>query len=105
MRRGVPVTARPESLTLEPTETAVLVVDMQNAFAAKGGYLDLFGVDISGAEKVIRNVQRVLAASRPCFSRWAGARTCVTPVVPTRRTITRPTRSASCAGALISTEP
>jgi ureidoacrylate peracid hydrolase len=65
MRQGLPVAARPEPLTLEPTQTAVLVVDMQNAFASKGGYLDLFGVDISGAGRVIQNVQRVLAASRP----------------------------------------
>ena len=64
MRSGIPVAARPESLTLEPSQTAVLVVDMQNAFAAKGGYLDLFGVDISGAATVIRNTQRVLTASR-----------------------------------------
>jgi hypothetical protein len=32
MKQGLPVTARPEPLTLNPRETAVLVVDMQNAF-------------------------------------------------------------------------
>jgi ureidoacrylate peracid hydrolase len=64
MSQGLTVAARPEALTLHPTQTAVLVVDMQNAFASRGGYLDLFGVDISGAASVIENVQRVLADSR-----------------------------------------
>jgi ureidoacrylate peracid hydrolase len=63
--RTVTVPARPEPMSLTPAETAVVVVDMQNAFATKGGYLDLFGVDISGASAVVANVQRVLAASRP----------------------------------------
>lgn len=65
MSRNVTIPARPEPLALVPAETAVIVVDMQNAFASKGGYLDLFGVDISGAPAVIRSVNRVLAASRP----------------------------------------
>jgi ureidoacrylate peracid hydrolase len=56
--------ARPEPLTLDPAQTAVLVVDMQNAYASKGGYLDLAGFDISGAEAVIRNTAGVLATAR-----------------------------------------
>ena len=37
---------------------------MQNAFAARGGYLDLFGVDVSGAPAVIARTREVLRASR-----------------------------------------
>jgi len=64
MTAAVTIPARPEPLALEPARTAVLVVDMQNAFASKGGYLDLFGVDVSGAPGVIDRTRRVLAASR-----------------------------------------
>ncbi|MGH8149829.1 MAG: cysteine hydrolase family protein, partial [Steroidobacteraceae bacterium] len=38
--------------------------DMQNAFASKGGLLDLAGVDISGAGAVVRTIRSVLAAAR-----------------------------------------
>jgi ureidoacrylate peracid hydrolase len=65
MRESLSIPARPDPLTLDPAKTAVIVVDMQNAFASKGGYLDLFGVDVSGAPAVIRHINRVLAASRP----------------------------------------
>ena len=34
---------------LRPSETALIVVDMQNAYASPGGYLDLAGFDVSGA--------------------------------------------------------
>jgi ureidoacrylate peracid hydrolase len=65
MSQQVTIPARPEPLALDPAQTAVIVVDMQNAFASKGGYLDLYGVDISGAPAVIQQINRVLAASRP----------------------------------------
>jgi ureidoacrylate peracid hydrolase len=56
--------ARPEPLPLAPAQTAVIVIDMQNAYASPGGYLDLAGFDISGAPKVIRNIQQVLETAR-----------------------------------------
>ena len=65
MRESLSIPARPDPLALDPGKTAVIVVDMQNAFASKGGYLDLFGVDVSGAPAVIRHINRVLVASRP----------------------------------------
>lgn len=64
MSQTLTIPARPEPVPLDPRHTAVLVVDMQNAFATKGGYLDLFGVDISGAPEVIARTREVLAASR-----------------------------------------
>lgn len=56
--------ARPEPLTVDPSQTAVVVVDMQNAYASPGGYLDLAGFDIEGAAAVIRNITGVLDVAR-----------------------------------------
>ena len=56
--------ARPEPLTVDPAQTAVVVVDMQNAYASPGGYLDLAGFDIEGAAAVIRNITGVLEVAR-----------------------------------------
>jgi ureidoacrylate peracid hydrolase len=55
---------RPEPLALPASKTAVIVIDMQNAYASKGGYLDLAGFDISGAAKVIENTKQVLEVAR-----------------------------------------
>jgi ureidoacrylate peracid hydrolase len=62
--RNVELEARPEPLTLAPARTAVLVVDLQNGYAAKGGYRDLRGRDISGSETVVANTNRILQAAR-----------------------------------------
>ncbi len=61
-----PVTlpARPEALALGAAETAVVVIDMQNAYASPGGYVDLAGFDISGAAAVIDRIATVLATAR-----------------------------------------
>ncbi|WP_411288167.1 pyrimidine utilization protein B [Phenylobacterium sp.] len=56
--------ARPEPLTLAPAQTAVVVIDMQNAYASPGGYLDLAGFDISGAAAVIGQIKGVLETAR-----------------------------------------
>lgn len=56
--------ARPEQLPVPASQTAVIVVDMQNAYASKGGYLDLAGFDISGAPRVITNTKTVLEVAR-----------------------------------------
>jgi ureidoacrylate peracid hydrolase len=42
----------------------VIVIDMQNAYASPGGYLDLAGFDISGAAKVIDKIKGVLDVAR-----------------------------------------
>jgi ureidoacrylate peracid hydrolase len=55
---------RPEPLELDFAKSAIVVVDMQNAFASKGGLLDLAGVDISGAAAVVRTIEGVLKAAR-----------------------------------------
>lgn len=56
--------ARPEALEVDLAKSAVMVVDMQNAFATRGGMLDIAGVDISGAPAVTESISRVLQAAR-----------------------------------------
>jgi ureidoacrylate peracid hydrolase len=56
--------ARPESMTFQAAESAVIVIDMQNAYASPGGYVDLAGFDISGAAQTIVHVQRAVQAAR-----------------------------------------
>ncbi len=60
----VSVSAEPEPLEIDPARTAVIVVDMQNAFAAKGGMLDLAGMDITGADEVVQVNKKVIEAAR-----------------------------------------
>jgi ureidoacrylate peracid hydrolase len=56
--------AEPEALTIDPRRTALIVVDMQNAFASTGGMLDLMGLDITGADQVTDSVRRLIEAAR-----------------------------------------
>jgi ureidoacrylate peracid hydrolase len=56
--------ARPEPIMLRPQETALIVVDMQNAYASPGGYLDLAGFDISGAAPAIEKIREATDAAR-----------------------------------------
>jgi ureidoacrylate peracid hydrolase len=64
--RAEPVTldAKPEPIAIDPARSAVIVVDMENDFAAKGGMFDRAGVDILGAQKAIAPTAKVLAAAR-----------------------------------------
>lgn len=60
----VSLKARPEMIEIEPAATALVIVDMQNAFASKGGMFDLAGFDISGAAPAVETTRRLLDASR-----------------------------------------
>jgi ureidoacrylate peracid hydrolase len=61
---AVTLLARPEALRLDPKQTAVVVIDMQNAYASEGGYVDLAGFDIAGAAGVIGKIGTVLQTAR-----------------------------------------
>jgi ureidoacrylate peracid hydrolase len=63
-RRLVTLPARPEPIRVAVEETAVIVVDMQNAYASSGGYLDLAGFDIGGAAAVTRQCAKVVETAR-----------------------------------------
>lgn len=54
--RRLELPALPEPVTLDPASTALIVVDMQNAYAARGGYLDIAGFDLAGIDAVNTNV-------------------------------------------------
>ncbi len=56
--------AKPEPVEIDLARTALIVVDMQNAFASKGGMLDLFGLDITGADIVASQNAKLLRAAR-----------------------------------------
>src|SRR5437667_7003246 len=60
----VTLDAKPEPIAIDPARTAVIVVDMENDFVAKGGMFDRAGRDISGAQKAIAPTAKVLAAAR-----------------------------------------
>lgn len=62
--RALLLPTRPEPLALVPAQTALIVVDMQNAYASIGGYVDTAGFDISGAQGVIGRVAQAVAAAR-----------------------------------------
>lgn len=64
MAPTVTISAKPEAIAFNPNETAVIVVDMQNAYASKGGYLDILGVELSGIKPVISAINSVLKVSR-----------------------------------------
>jgi ureidoacrylate peracid hydrolase len=63
-RRLVTLPARPEPIRVDADATALIIVDMQNAYASPGGYLDLAGFDISGAAGVIAQTAKAIAAAR-----------------------------------------
>jgi ureidoacrylate peracid hydrolase len=56
--------ARPEAIDIEPARTALVVVDMQNAFVSRGGMFDLAGADISNAAAVVAINALLLKACR-----------------------------------------
>jgi len=60
----VTLEAKPEPIAINPARSAVIVVDMENDFVAKGGMFDRAGADISGAQKAIAPTAKVLATAR-----------------------------------------
>jgi ureidoacrylate peracid hydrolase len=56
--------AKPNPLTVDFKKSAIVVVDMQNAFASKDGMLDIAGIDITDASRVIRVIRSVIEAAR-----------------------------------------
>jgi len=58
------IPAKPEDVKIDTNRTAVIVVDMQNSFASKGGMFDLVGQDISGSKNVIETNRKVIEAAR-----------------------------------------
>jgi ureidoacrylate peracid hydrolase len=56
--------AKPEPVDVDLSKSAVVVVDMQNAFASQRGMLDIAGADLSGAPRVVSVIGQILPAAR-----------------------------------------
>ena len=64
MTRPLQLHAAPGPMAIDPADTALLVVDMQNDFGAKGGLFDHAGIDISMIQAVVHPTASVLASAR-----------------------------------------
>lgn len=58
------IEAKPQPISIDPANAAVLVVDMQNDFGSKGGMFDRAGIDISGIQRAVGPTASVIAAAR-----------------------------------------
>jgi nicotinamidase-related amidase len=61
---SIVIDAKPEPISIDLAQTAILVVDMQNDFGAKGGMFDRLGIDIALIQSAVAPTARVLAAGR-----------------------------------------
>ena len=62
--RVVSLQAKPGPIDIDTDKTAVIVIDMENDFGAKGGMFDRAGLDISGIQNTIAPTAKVLGAAR-----------------------------------------
>jgi ureidoacrylate peracid hydrolase len=62
--RLVKIEARPAPIAVDPAETAVLVVDMQNDFGSEGGLFHRAGIDISMIQRAVAPTAATLKAAR-----------------------------------------
>ena len=60
----VTIQAEPEPIEIDLRRTAVMVIDMQNAFISKGGFFDLVGKDTSKSREIIKPIKRICNAAR-----------------------------------------
>jgi ureidoacrylate peracid hydrolase len=58
------IEAKPEAITVDVKNTALIVVDMENDFGSKGGMFDKAGINISMIQKVVPPTASVLEAAR-----------------------------------------
>jgi ureidoacrylate peracid hydrolase len=62
--RSVSVAARPSPVEISPGSSAVIVVDMQNDFAAVGGMFDRANIDIGCIQAIVPRTAEVLRLAR-----------------------------------------
>ena len=58
------IAAKPQPIAFNASNTAIIVVDMQNDFGTKGGMFDRAGINISMIQQAIPPTKKVLAAAR-----------------------------------------
>ncbi len=58
------IPARPEPIEIDLRRTAVIVIDMQNAFVSTGGFFDRSGVDVAPSRAIIEPIKQICGAAR-----------------------------------------
>ena len=61
---AISINARPLPFAMESSQTAVIVIDMQNEFASEGGAFARAGFNIAPIESIIAPTPGVLAAAQ-----------------------------------------
>jgi ureidoacrylate peracid hydrolase len=62
--RPLAISAEPQNITVDAAKSALLIVDMQNDFCTRGGWLDSRGIDISPNRKPIRPLASLIETFR-----------------------------------------
>ena len=80
MRSAVDVEARPDPIVVDPGATAIIVVDMQNDFAAPGGMFDRAGIPIDAIQAIVEPIRSSSPGRPPAcvWSRHSGTRSIAT---------------------------
>ncbi len=65
----VRIKAEPEPIEIDLGRSAMVIVDMQNAFVARGGMFDLRGVDVTPIQKVIDPITKIYKKARKKMAR------------------------------------
>jgi ureidoacrylate peracid hydrolase len=60
----ITIEAKPQPILVDLARSAVLVVDMQNAFVHKGGYFDLAGLDLGPKQAIIEPCREIIHLAR-----------------------------------------
>lgn len=58
------IAAQPERIAVDLSKTALIIIDMQNDFCSREGWLGSLGVDLSGTRKIFDPINAVLGAVR-----------------------------------------
>ena len=58
------IQAEPYAFTMEPSKTALIIIDMQRDFLEPGGFGEMLGNDVSQLRSAIEPIKRVLAKAR-----------------------------------------
>jgi len=60
----IEIRATPAPVEIDPARTAVVVIDMQNAFGSPGGMFDKVGIDIGGIQAAVAPTRTAVEAAR-----------------------------------------
>src|SRR5436309_15754475 len=100
--RVLTIEAAPQTVAVDLGRTAMIVVDMQNDFCAKGGWADHLGVDVTPDRSPIEPLRRLLPALRAAGLQgiWlnCGNRPDPLNMAPKQLHLYKPTRQGMAAG-------